>query len=84
VHLEAGDAVSALREMMETFGGPEPEDAIDSSGLYKAERLFLQTHTVVPLLYLPRAYGVGARVHNLAVGVDGTPLLGGASLEDGR
>ena len=84
VHLEAGDAASALREMMGTFGGPVVEDSIDSAALYKAERAFLQTHTVVPLLYLPRAYGVSARVHNLAVGVDGTPLLAGASLEDGR
>jgi hypothetical protein len=84
VHLEAGDAPSALREMMETFGGPTVEDTTDSAVLYRAERGFLQAHTIVPLLYLPRAYGISGRVHNLALGVDGTPLYAGASLEDGR
>lgn len=84
VHLEGGDAPSALREMMETFGGPAVEDTTDSAALYRAERGFLQTHTVVPLLYLPRAYGISGRVHNLALGADGTPLFAGASLEDGR
>jgi peptide/nickel transport system substrate-binding protein len=84
VHLEAGEPASALREMMETFGGGVVEETTDSSALCRAERGFLQTHTVVPLLYLPRAYGVSARVHNLALGVDGSPLLAGASLEDSR
>jgi peptide/nickel transport system substrate-binding protein len=84
VHLEAGDAASALREMMETFGGPSVEDTADASALYRAERGFLQMHTVVPLLYLPRAYGITGRVHNLALSADGTPLYVGASVEDGR
>jgi hypothetical protein len=39
---------------------------------------------VVPLLYLPRAFGVNSRVHNLALAPNGTPLLSNVSLEDVR
>jgi hypothetical protein len=39
---------------------------------------------VVPLLYLPTAYGVSTRVHNLQLGSDGTPQLANVSLEDAR
>ena len=44
----------------------------------------MQTHQVVPLLYLPRAYGVGARVHGLRLSADGMPLLADVSLEDAK
>jgi hypothetical protein len=84
VHLEGGNAASALREMEETFGGTVVEDPTDPAALYRAEHGLLQQHTVVPLLYLPRAYGISARVHNLVLAADGTPLYAGASLEDGR
>jgi hypothetical protein len=30
------------------------------AGLFKVEREFLDTHTLIPLLYLPRAYGPSA------------------------
>ena len=84
VHLEAGDRASALREMEEAFGGTIVEDPTDPAALYRAEYGLLQQHTVVPLLYLPRAYGISGRVHNLALAADGTPLYAGASLEDAR
>jgi peptide/nickel transport system substrate-binding protein len=84
VHVEAADAASTLRETMQDFGSTPHEDSADPSALYAAERTFLQSHTVVPLLYLPRAYGVNARVHNLVLGHDGTPLVANVSLEDAR
>lgn len=52
------------------------------AGLYKSEREILDSHLVIPLLYLPRAYAVGGRVRGLRLGVDGIPLLADASLED--
>ena len=52
------------------------------AGLYKIERDFLENHTLIPLLYLPRAYAIGGRVRDLRLGADGMPLLAGASLED--
>jgi len=84
VHVEAADAASALRETMERFGGAPPEDAADPAGLYRTESQFLRSYNVVPLLYLPRAYGVSSRVHNLALAPDGTPLVADVSLEDAK
>ena len=84
IHLEAADPAAALRETMLALGATPSFDSSDSVALYTAERNFLQSHTVVPLLYLPRAYGVSTRVHNLRLAPDGTPQLGNASLEDAR
>jgi len=84
VHVEAAAAASALNETMEDFGGVPQDESSDPAALYRVERSFLQSHTVVPLLYLPRAYGVSGRVHNLVLAADGTPLLANASLEDGK
>jgi MarR-like DNA-binding transcriptional regulator SgrR of sgrS sRNA len=57
---------------------------LDSSpaGLYKIEREILDTHMIIPLLYLPRAFAVGGRVRDLRLSAGGTPLLANASLED--
>jgi len=51
-------------------------------GLFRVEREFLDAHTLIPLLYLPRAYAVGGRVRDLRLSTDGTPLLAGAALQD--
>jgi hypothetical protein len=52
------------------------------SELFRVEREFLNTHSLIPLLYLPRAYATGSRVRDLRLSADGTPLLANASLED--
>lgn len=84
LHVEAADVVSILRETMQDFGAAPRDDSSELSAIYATERSFLQSHTVVPLLYLPRAYGVSTRVHNLSLGPDGEPLLADVSLEDAR
>lgn len=84
LHLEAANASSALRETMEDFGAGTPVDGSDATSIYSAEHAFLQSHTVVPLLYLPRVYGVSSRVHNLSLSSNGTARLADVSLEDAR
>jgi len=84
IHLEAVDAASALHEVLADFGASASPESSDPSALYSVDRGFLQSHTVVPLLYLPRAFGVNSRVHNLALAPNGTPLLSNVSLEDVR
>jgi hypothetical protein len=59
---------------------PIPEQT--PAALFKTERDFLGTHTLIPLLYLPRTWAVGGRVRDLRLGFDGTPLLADASLQD--
>jgi hypothetical protein len=50
--------------------------------LYRAERDYLERSTLVPLVDLPRAYAIGARVRDLQLRADGTPDLASASIED--
>jgi peptide/nickel transport system substrate-binding protein len=82
IHLESGDAQAALEQMLAAFNQPLTDDSADPTALYREEANFAQTHQAVPLLYLPRAFGVGARVHGLRLSADGVPLLADVSLED--
>lgn len=84
VSLESADAQAGLQQMLMAFNQSLTEDGGDPATLYREESSFLQTHQVVPLLYLPRAYGVGVRVRGLRLSVDGVPLLDQVSLEDTR
>ena len=73
---------AALESLLRAAGVATPVLASDPAGLFQAEREFLDTHTLIPLLYLPRAYAFGGRVRDLRLGPDGTPLLAGISLQD--
>jgi peptide/nickel transport system substrate-binding protein len=84
IHLESREGQAALEEMLAAFGQPLTEGNGDPATLYREELAFVQTHQAVPLLYLPRTYGVGARVHGLRLSPDGVPLLADVSLEDVR
>jgi hypothetical protein len=82
IHLESDDVQAALEEMLFAFGQPLTDENADPAAPYHQEVTFAQTHQVVPLLFLPRSYGVGARLHGLHLSPDGTPLLADVSLED--
>jgi ABC-type transport system substrate-binding protein len=84
LHVEAVGASPALRETLEDFGAASHDDLSEPLAVYRAEAAFLQSHTVVPLLYLPRAYGVSTRVHNLVLSPDGIPQLANATVEESR
>ena len=84
IHLESGDAQAALQQMLAAFGQTLTDESAEPAVLYREELTFAQTHQVVPLLYLPRTYGVGARVHGLRLSTDGMPMLADVSLEDAK
>jgi len=84
VHVEGADPAAALRETMSELGVNSREELADAASLYRAERSFLQSHIVVPLIYLPRAYGVSGRVRNLTLQPDGSLQLANVSLEDAK
>jgi hypothetical protein len=52
--------------------------------LWQQERGILQSDTIVPLLWLPRAWATGERVRDLRLLSDGEPDLSNASLEGAR
>ena len=73
---------AALESMLRAAGQTTPVLDESPAGLFRIERDFLETHTLIPLLYMPRAYAIGGRVRDLRLSADGDPLLAGASLED--
>lgn len=81
--LAGGSPAAVLEVLLRSAGEPEPTmpDASLTS-LYKAEREALDRHTLVPLLDLPRACAIGARLRDLHLDVEGAPALADASLED--
>jgi peptide/nickel transport system substrate-binding protein len=87
IHLESADAQAALRQMLGAFNQANQipgEESNNPAALYREEASFLQTHQAVPLLYLPRAYGVGPRVHGVQLSADGIPMLNDVSVEDAK
>ena len=72
---------AGLELLLRAVGVATPVQENDPAGLYRVEREFLATHTLIPLLYLPRAYAASGRVRDLRLSPDGAPLLAGVSLE---
>lgn len=68
----------ALHEAHETPAGADANPA----AIYKAERTFLDQHTLIPLVSLPRAYAVDGRIRDLRLLAGGEPDLAGVSLGD--
>jgi hypothetical protein len=56
----------------------------DAAALWQEERGVLDNETIVPLLWLPRAWAVGERVRDLRLLSDGEPDLSDASLEGAK
>jgi len=80
--IAGSDPAAALATLLLSAGQSPSVIGRDPQALYRAERDFLDLHTVVPLLDLPRAYAIGGRVRNFALGAYGIPDLASASVED--
>jgi hypothetical protein len=84
IPIEGGDAAAALESAMRRAGLGAPVTEQSLAALYQAERQFLERRTLIPLLFLPRAWAAGGRVRDLRLGPDGLPDLAVASLEDSK
>jgi peptide/nickel transport system substrate-binding protein len=72
VPLASVDGRTALANLAAALGLPQPTFTGDSAhDLYVAENTLLQTHQVVPLLYIRSAFGVGGTVRNWHVDREG-------------
>jgi len=81
IHLESGDARAALHRMLRELGKDADDGGGDPAALYRVERGFLNEHTIIPLLWLPRAYAVNPRVRGLRLTPDGMLSLSDVSLK---
>jgi len=80
--LRSSQPQSALESLLRNVGVASPVLEDTPAGLYRIEHDFLETHTLIPLLYLPRAYAAGGRIRDLRLSADGVPQLAWVSLED--
>ncbi len=80
--LQGRNPQSALESLQRAAEQASPVNASSPPALYQAEREFLDRHSLIPLLYLPRAYAASGRVRDLRLDAAGTPSLADASLED--
>jgi hypothetical protein len=80
-HLDETMPRAALDQMLAAFGEKVTVNGVNPHSLWEAEKAAIQESTVIPLLWLPRAWAVGARVRNLRLTPDGEPRLADASLE---
>jgi len=65
--LESRDAAMELQNIAGVLGLASETSSLDSSRpeeLYQAERRMLESHRIIPVLYLPDLYGIAPRVHN--------------------
>ena len=81
VYLEAGSPRAALNEMLAQLGQNGTVSGTDAAAVWQAEQAALANETIVPLLWLPRAWAVGERVRDLRLSPDGMPLVANAAQE---
>jgi hypothetical protein len=70
--------------MLARFGETGSVTGTDAASLWQKEHEVLDKDTIVPLLWLPRAWAAGERVRDLRLLSDGEPDLSDASLEGGK
>jgi len=76
--------VDVLAILLRGAGENAPVTGSDPNDLFRAEHEILDLKTLIPLLSLPRAHAVDARVRDLRLRANGTPDLANASLEVGQ
>jgi peptide/nickel transport system substrate-binding protein len=84
IPLDAGTTAEALDGILRRFGDDPMALTEEPIKSYKIEREFLDQHTVIPLLYLPRAWAIGARLRDLHLNFDGSLDLANANVEDAQ
>ncbi|HEY9126526.1 MAG TPA: hypothetical protein VIM62_05325, partial [Acidobacteriaceae bacterium] len=79
--IPTGDPALALSAILNQLAQPTAISPNDPAAAYKAERDFLDRHTIVPLLFLPRAWTASPRLRDLTLNFDGSPDLASASIQ---
>lgn len=80
--LAGSNPAAALAILLHRAGMNDSVSGRDPAALYRAEKSILDSHTIVPLLELPRAWAVGGKIRDLTLRADGSPDLADASLEN--
>jgi MarR-like DNA-binding transcriptional regulator SgrR of sgrS sRNA len=73
---------AGLESLLRAAGQAAPAPQQSPQALFDAEHVILDHKTLIPLLYLPRAFAAGARLRDLRLSPEGIPELASASLQD--
>ena len=84
VHVEESSPSSAFVDVSGQLGAGERAPADDVVTVFRQEQELLAKHTIIPLLYLPRAMAYSPRVHGLTISADGALHAADFWLEDGK
>ncbi len=84
VHVEATNPAAAFTDVAGQLSPADRLPAEDLVAAFHQEQELLAKHTVIPLLYTPRAFAYSPRVHDLALTSDGGMRAADFWLEDGR
>lgn len=84
VHLEETNPAAAFADITAQLAMGERVPPNDVGSVFHQEQELLAKHTVIPLLYLPRAVAYSPRVHDFVLGSDGLMRSADFWLEDGK
>ena len=84
IHLEETNPAAAFADITAQLGMGERVPANDVAAVFHQEQDVLAKHTVIPLLYLPRAVAFSPRVHDFVLHSDGMIRVADFWLEDGK
>jgi len=82
IPVNGGTPAAALEWILHNLGLNAPVAATEPVAAFKVEHDFLDQHTVIPLLFLPRAWAASSRLRDLHLNADGLPDLANASVAD--
>lgn len=80
--LDGNNPQAALESIARSAGIALPSAGQSDLALFQSESEILGRHTLIPLLYLPKAYAVSGRMRDLALNPDGSLDLADAALMD--
>ena len=81
IPITVGEPAAVLERILRNTGSSQPITGDTPSAMYAAEHDFLDRHTLIPLVNLPRAYAISGRVRNFALTEAGSQDLANASVE---
>jgi len=84
IHVEETNLAAAFVDSTEQLGANPALPAEDITAVFHQEQDLLAKHTIVPLLYTPRAVAYSPRVHDLKLSSDGTLREADFWLEDAK
>jgi peptide/nickel transport system substrate-binding protein len=81
--LQRATPAASLESILRSIGENKPVIAQDTAAAFQVEHDYLEQHTMIPLLYLPRTWALGDRVRDMHFNASGVPDIANISLEDG-